>query len=486
MIVKIEGITNRNYVENLCLIFFPGAKFPVDEKPSPDVPMLTLTVEESEGQVSAHAVMSLGENSGQGSASRPLGAEMANKKAVGEAVLEAGKALCGHQPAWGFLTGIRPAKIAADMVKSGLDGAGVRRKLRNEYFLIPKKAALLTSIAQSEQEIVAMLPENSCSVYISIPFCPTRCAYCSFVSYSTKRLLSMIPEYLDRLDRDIRDTFALIKELGLKVATVYVGGGTPTTLTEDELDRMLTTVEECIDVDSLMEFTVEAGRPDTVTEEKMRVMLSHGVTRVSINPQTFNNDVLKNIGRAHTVEDFYRAYDIARSSGVKYINTDLIAGLPGEGFRSFSKSVDAVLKLRPDNITYHTFCVKKAADILKSDADIYSRTGGETQKSVDYSQLKSKGAGYFPYYIYRQKNSMGNLENVGFSLPGAEGLYNIFIMEEVHSIFAIGAGAATKMVAPGRIKRTFMPKYPYEYLAMSEEAIAAHYGKIREFFEETE
>ncbi|MCI8589800.1 MAG: coproporphyrinogen dehydrogenase HemZ [Clostridiales bacterium] len=484
MIVNITGNTNRNYVENLCLIFFPGSKFAKDEIYTEETPVLELLVEEDDEWVRAKASMKIGEQSASGSGERRLTVQMANKKAVGEAVLEAGRRLCGYQPAWGFLTGIRPAKIASDMLAEGCDAATVRRRLRNEYFLIPKKAALLTNIAVNEQNIIASLAENSCSVYISIPFCPTRCAYCSFVSYSTKRLLSMIPDYIERLVRDIDDTFAMIQKLGKKVVTVYIGGGTPTTLSADELSILLSAVERNVDVGQLLEYTVEAGRPDTVTAEKMSVLLAHGVTRVSINPQTFNEAVLDRIGRCHTVEDFYRAYDIARNSGVKYINADLIAGLPGEGFRTFAKSVDAILALRPDNITYHTFCVKKAADILRSNADIYSRTGGDTFKSVDYTQLKSKAAGYIPYYIYRQKNSMGNLENVGFALPGAEGLYNIFIIEEVHSIFAIGAGASTKMVGGGKIKRAFMPKYPYEYLAMSEEAITSYYEKIDEFFTE--
>lgn len=486
MIVKITGNTNRNYVENLCLIFFPGSKFAKDEVPTEDTPVLNLTVQEDEEQVRAHAVLCVGAQRAEGRGQRALSAQMANKKAVGEAVLEAGRSLCGYQPAWGFLTGIRPAKIAAELLAQGFDPVSVRRKLRNDYFLIPKKAALLTNIAVNEQNIIASLAENSCSVYISIPFCPTRCAYCSFVSYSTKRLLSMIPDYIERLVRDIDDTFAYIRRLGKEVVTVYIGGGTPTTLSAQELDILLSAVERNVDVHGLLEYTVEAGRPDTVTMEKMQVLLAHGVSRVSINPQTFNDAVLERIGRCHTVEDFYRAYDIARRSGVKYINADLIAGLPGEGFRKFSKSVDAILDLRPDNITYHTFCVKKASDILREDADIYSRTGGDTLKSVDYTQLRSKSAGYIPYYIYRQKNSMGNLENVGFCLPGAEGLYNIFIIEEVHSIFAIGAGASTKMVGGGKIKRAFMPKYPYEYLAMSEDAIAAYYRKLDEFFFENE
>ena len=319
MIVKINGNTNRNYVENLCLIFFPGSKFSQSEVQTDETPVLSLSVQEDADQIRAYARMSVGDICGEGSGCKSVQSEMANKKAVGEAVLEAGKKLCGYQPSWGFLTGIRPAKIAADMLREGLDPAAVRRRLRSEYFLIPKKAALLANIAVNEQNIVDNLDDNTCSVYLSIPFCPTRCAYCSFVSYSTKRLLSLIPEYLERLSRDLFDTFAMIRSLGKKVVTVYVGGGTPTTLSAQELDRLLLAIEKNVDVSSLMEFTVEAGRPDTITAEKMAVMLRHGVSRVSINPQTLNDAVLERIGRRHTTEDFYRAYDIARSSGVNIL-----------------------------------------------------------------------------------------------------------------------------------------------------------------------
>jgi oxygen-independent coproporphyrinogen-3 oxidase len=207
---------------------------------------------------------------------------------------------------------------------------------------------------------------------------------------------------------------------------------------------------------------------------------------MSINPQTVNDQILAHIGRRHTAEDFFRAYNIARESGIKYINTDLIAGLPGEGYASFSRSMDAMLKLRPENITVHTFCVKKAADIVRQDAGVYVRSSGDVEKSVNYSQVQATMAGYLPYYIYRQKNTVGNLENVGFALPGAEGLYNIYMMEEVHSIFAAGAGAVTKLVRfpENRIKRIFKPKYPYEYLALdfSEQANAERRREILEFF----
>ena len=232
---------------------------------------------------------------------------------------------------------------------------------------------------------------------------------------------------------------------------------------------------------------MEAGRPDTIDAEKIRVIKEHGVTRISINPQTLNDTVLEGIGRRHTAADFFKAFEIAREGGIPYINTDLIAGLPGEGYRSFSKSVDAVLALRPENFTVHTFCVKKAADVAKQGGDVYSAPGGDVIKSVDYSQLKAKSYGYIPYYLYKQKNTVGNLENVGFALPECEGRYNIYIMEEVHTIFAVGAGSVTKMVdrEHNMIERYFMPKYPYEYLSPenSEKIREEYFAKIRDFYD---
>jgi oxygen-independent coproporphyrinogen-3 oxidase len=225
-----------------------------------------------------------------------------------------------------------------------------------------------------------------------------------------------------------------------------------------------------------MEFTLEAGRQDTITEEKLAVAKEYGVTRVSVNPQTLNDDILKEIGRKHTVADFYRAFDIAKKSGIRDINVDLIAGLPGDDFKNFSETMDKIIDLAPTNITVHTFCVKKASDVLRNNSGIYSLTGGDASKSVSYSQLNTKFAGYKPYYMYRQKNTVGNLENVGFSIEGHEGIYNVLMMEEVQTIFAVGAGAVSKLVDyrgpksnQTRIKRIFNPKYPYEYLRMAEE-----------------
>jgi oxygen-independent coproporphyrinogen-3 oxidase len=255
---------------------------------------------------------------------------------------------------------------------------------------------------------------------------------------------------------------------------VYIGGGTPTTLSAEQLEMIFKKLSEHISLDSLAEFTLEAGRPDTITAEKLSVAKKYGVTRISVNPQTLSDEILREIGRRHTTEDFYRAYALAKESGIRDINVDLIAGLPGDDFKNFSDTIDKILELEPTNITVHTFCVKKAAEVLKQNTGIYSVSGDDAHKCISYSQLKTKFKGYKPYYMYKQKNAVGNLENVGFSIDGHEGLYNIFMMEELQTIFACGAGAVTKLVKRNEktgyndIKRLFNAKYPYEYLNVAE------------------
>lgn len=492
MIVKVEGAINKYYVQSLCMLFFPGAKFAEDECESDKVPVATVSLREAETGVEAFATIKLGSKVKTGSRFEKFKKEYTKNRtakiAVGIAVFEAGKRFFGSVPPWGILTGVRPAKIAAEMLDSGKTFSEVKKTLEKEYFLNPKKASLVTEIASIEKTIIDSTEESACSVYISIPFCPSRCAYCSFVSYATPRLISLIPDYLIRLASDIDRTFAAIKKLEQKVVTVYIGGGTPTILDETQLEFVLSKVAENVDVNSLKEFTVEAGRPDTVTKEKLDVMARYGVTRVSINPQTLNDAVLKQIVRKHTAEDFFRAYNIARESDIKYINTDLIAGLPGDTFERFAKTVDDIFEMRPDNVTVHTFCVKKSADILRENSDIYTKGGGDTPKSVAYALVKSKNAGYIPYYIYRQKNTVGNLENVGYALPGSEGLYNIYMMEDVHSVFACGAGGVTKLISKKNhtMARFAMPKYPYEYLDMNNypQKINDFYDGMIKFYEE--
>ncbi len=476
MILKIDGDINRYYVQTLCMVFFPGSTFGENESPKEGVPEITVSVyPDMEDSVTAYVSIKLNDRVCEATETVSLKEDINIAThaaiAVGRAIFAAGKELLGHIPPWGILTGIRPAKVAGSLLKNGKGVVRAKRILRDEYFLNPQKAALAVSVAATENRIIKKMPDNSCSVYISIPFCPSRCAYCSFVSYTTKRLLSMIDEYLDTLIKELEDTFNTINELGQKVVSIYIGGGTPTTLNTSQLKRLFDKINENINTTDLLEFTLEAGRPDTITEAKLRLAKENGVTRVSVNPQTLNDDILREIGRRHTTEDFYNAYDIAKKSGIKDINVDLIAGLPGDDFKNFSETIDKIIELQPSNITVHTFCVKKASDALRNNSNIYSINDTDTAKCVSYSQLKTKFASYKPYYMYRQKNTIGNLENVGFSLEGSEGYYNIFMMEEKQSIFAVGAGAVTKLVSYNSedksdyiIKRLFNAKYPYEYL----------------------
>ena len=488
MRLYIDGSVNKYYIQTLCMIFFPGSKFSDDEPVTEDTPEMWVTMRKSpEAGIDVTAKLSYRGQSAEAVRHydyvEGYTKERREKIALGDAVTSVCEEVMGYRSSWGMLTGVRPSKVATELLQKGMSKTRIRKELTKDYFVIPKKAALATDVAINEARLIGTPGKKDCSVYISIPFCPTRCAYCSFVSYTSKRLLSLIPDYLVRLVHDLEETFATIDRLGLRVRTIYVGGGTPTILEPDQLAYLLGAVEKMTDVRALEEYTLESGRPDTITHEKLAVAREYGVGRISVNPQTLCDEVLRNIGRAHNTEMFYKAYEIARASGIPVINTDLIAGLPGDSFKTFAASFDGIMALRPENVTVHTFCVKKSAELRQAGASIYSMRGGDTGKCVDYSQIKCAHEGYIPYYMYRQKNTVGNFENVGFALPGYEGLYNIYMMEEVHSIFAAGAGAVTKLVdyspvdgSPRYIERMFNPKYPYEYL--EEAGVTANREKL--------
>lgn len=491
MKLKLKGDVNVYYIQTLCMIFFPGAKFGAAEEEDADVPSLELELFETEESVKIAVNVTLGEKSASAEKEYPLDGRYDRDKTVklacGAAVISACGELLGYRPSWGMLTGVRPSKVATELLQSGMSRTRVKKTLSNEYFVSPKKAALATDVALNEQKLIASPDPRDCSVYVAIPFCPSRCSYCSFVSYTSSKLLSLIPEYLEHLVRDLEVTFSKINEMGLRVRTVYIGGGTPTILTADQLRVLLQKIAELTDVEALEEYTLESGRPDTITAEKLAVAKEYGISRICVNPQSLCDEVLQNIGRSHSSEDFLRAFDIARESGIQYINTDLIVGLPGDSFKTFSATFDKILALRPENITVHTFCVKKAAEILKQGSHVYSLRGGDAGKCVDYTQLKAQEVGYLPYYMYRQKNTVGNFENVGFALEGAEGRYNVYMMEEVHSIFAVGAGAVSKMVnyrpqngGKPVIDRLFYPKYPYEYL--KDESVGEKIAEMERFY----
>ena len=488
----LDGKINIYYIQTLCMIFFPGEKFGAGEESRENAPVLKLTLLEQEDGLFARVFASYEGHEASAERFQAYCADQDHAKTAklvcGAAVIAALGELLGYRPSWGMLTGVRPSKVATELLQTGLSKTRVKKLLTSDYFVIPKKAALATDVAINEQKIIGSPAKKDCSLYVSIPFCPTRCSYCSFVSYTSDKLLALIPEYLVHLAKDLEQTVRKIRELGLSIKTVYIGGGTPTILTADQLRFLLGKIAELVDVSSLEEYTLESGRPDTITAEKFAVAKQYGVTRVCVNPQSLCDEVLRSIGRSHNTEDFYRAFSIAKESGIPCINTDLIVGLPGDSFKTFSGTFDQILALRPENITVHTFCIKKASDILRqTGGQIYSMRGGDAGKCVDYTQLKSQQNGYLPYYMYRQKNTVGNLENVGFALEGYEGRYNIYMMEEVHSIFAAGAGAVSKLVdyrpddgGKPIIERQFYPKYPYEYLR--DESTEEKCRAIEEFY----
>lgn len=377
--------------------------------------------------------------------------------------------LMGFSLPWGILYGVRPARLMhATVEKSGLQKA--KEKFLSDR-VQEKKVRLALSVMESENKIIALSKSNSFSLYISIPFCPSRCSYCSFVSHSIENTKSLIEPYCELLCSEIEQIGSIAKSLSLRLETIYFGGGTPTTLSARELDSILCAVEKSFDLSFLREYTVEAGRPDTITEEKLKTLLSHNVGRISINPQTFCDSVLENIGRRHTSQQTVDAYNLARKVGFENINMDFIAGLNSDTLDGFKKSIDTAVSLSPESITVHNLALKSGA-YLATEKEFFDLGERNTAcKMIDYSFETLTENGYSPYYMYRQSKSLGNLENVGYSKQGCECLYNVFMMDETHSVFAAGAGAVTKLVDPvtAHIERIYNYKYPYEYLGNFDE-----------------
>ena len=372
---------------------------------------------------------------------------------------------------WGLLTGVRPVKLLRRLT-AAVGEEQALRYFRERLLCSDEKARLAAHTLHAEDAVLSLSVPHSCSLYVSVPFCPSRCSYCSFVSQTTERSRVLIPPYVGLLCREIEETGAVIRALGLRVESVYIGGGTPTTLSAPQLTAVMDAIRRHVDLSTAREYTVEAGRPDTVTRDKLLAIAAGGATRISINPQTLDDRVLEHIGRRHTVKQFYDAFETARAVGFDHINTDLIAGLPTDTADGFERSLEGVLHLSPESVTVHTLSMKRASHLVIRGRSEYDG-GGDTPRMVSYATRRLREEGYHSYYLYRQTRCVGNQENTGWAKDGHDGLYNVFMMDETHTVLGCGAGAVTKLKHPHGeyLERVFNFKFPYEYNDRFEEML---------------
>ena len=397
------------------------------------------------------------------------------KQAFYKAALNAGHPM----PVWGSLTGVRPGKLFLSLMNAGQTEAQAARTFRQEFGVSPERTELVRATTRAALRADASLEEKDVCLYLDVPFCPTRCAYCSFVSVEASRSLKLLPAYLEAQEKEMEAVARAVQEVGARVVSVYVGGGTPTTLSAEQLDRLCGRTRELFDLSACREFTVEAGRPDTVTEEKLLALKKNGVSRVSVNPQTMSDAVLAAIGRLHSTEDIYRAMELVRRIGGFEVNMDLIAGLPGDDPEQFAETVRKLIAMEPENITVHTLALKKGSRFTLEQTALPDAEA--VGKMLDNANALLSAADFSPYYLYRQKFMSGSFENVGWTRPGHDNLYNICIMEELTGILSMGAGGSTKLVENGSVERLMTPKYPREY-AERIDAVCEAKQKIIDFY----
>lgn len=395
------------------------------------------------------------------------------------------KLLCdftGLTQPWGILTGVRPVKLLRRLAEESSEEQAVK-KFEKDFFVSNEKIALSRETEHNERKILELSKPESFSLYVGIPFCPSRCSYCSFVMVSIERAEKLIEPYTKLLCEEIKRTAEIANKLGLRLETVYFGGGTPTTLSAEQLDTVLGTVNKSFDMSTCREFTVEAGRPDTIDIAKLFALKENKVDRISINPQTVNDEVLKTIGRKHTAQQFFDAFELARKCGFDNINTDLIAGLPTDTPESFKNSLDSIVRLNAECITVHTLCMKRASRLTTEGVTLDLQQSRDAREMLAYTQNILGQNEYIPYYMYRQSRMVGNLENVGWSKKGFESLYNVYVMDETHTILACGSGGVTKLKRnnPDYLERIFNFKYPYEYIDRFDELIQRKSG-IMQFY----
>ena len=489
MKLVLQGHDERYVVEQSLMNLFPG-ELPVYEPILPgDDTWAIISLREADERCHVTVELSVHGKAAAHTLDCPLSGtdfekEGQRRHAVARCFFLAARAVTGVTPPWGMLTGVRPDKPVTWALAEGKSPDQARAMLEDEYFVTPERAQLALETGAMALKASRRLAPKDIDIYVGIPFCPTRCAYCSFVSQSVERSFALVPPYVDALIEEIKAGGRMVREQGLRARAFYMGGGTPTTLTAEQMDRVLTAFEESFDTLPCEEITVEAGRPDTITAEKLAVLKSHGVTRVSVNPQTMEDHVLRAIGRHHSAGDIEAAMELVDKFGFPHVNMDLIAGLPEDTPEGFRRSLDRCLSFGTDNVTVHTLALKKGSRILTEGLTIPGPDA--VSEMLDYAAPVLRRAGYAPYYLYRQKYMSGSFENVGWSRPGAECWYNIDIMSELCSILSFGAGGSTKMVEPGtnHIERVFNLKYPKEYTERPEKclanqaAFAAFYGNL--------
>lgn len=473
-------VKNHNFhfeLENLTRLFFPNEKITVIRDFSEPQPPYIYT------EVSDKITISVNIGSFNKSETAVKKLTDDDNELVSAQLLY--KLLCdftGLTQPWGILTGVRPVKLLRKLAEESNEEQAVK-KFENDFFVSNEKTALSRETEHNERKILELSRPESFSLYVGIPFCPSRCSYCSFVMASIERAEKLIEPYTKLLCEEIKRTAEIANKLGLRLETVYFGGGTPTTLSAEQLDTVLRTVNKSFDMSTCREFTVEAGRPDTIDIAKLFALKENKVDRISINPQTTNDEVLKTIGRKHTAQQFFDAFELARKCGFDNINTDLIAGLPTDTPESFKNSLDSIVKLNAECITVHTLCMKRASRLTTEGVTLDLQQARDAREMLAYTQNILGQNGYIPYYMYRQSRMVGNLENVGWSKKGFESLYNVYVMDETHTILACGSGGVTKLKRnnPDYLERIFNFKYPYEYIDRFDELIQRKSG-IMQFY----
>ena len=471
----LSGPAFRYECENLCRLFFPYSPVKVElwEQPLPpspaEGPWAWTSIEKGENAYQYRVIVSDQGRLLERHGSAPDLQEYAMTNLLYGAFVE----LTGTHPAWGMLTGIHPVKLLRQYVEELGEEVGMRRFL-DHCHVTPPKAELARRVLHAQAPAVEALNENDFSLYVSIPFCPTRCAYCSFVSQDVEHAKKLMDPYFQLLLVELEKVSQVTRDLGLSPVTVYIGGGTPTTLSAAQLSALCGKIRQVFDLSRCTEFTVEAGRPDTITEEKLLALREADITRISINPQSLSDQVLKNIGRRHTAQDIVEAFQLAQRLGFENINADLIVGLPGDNLESFQKTLRGVIGLGASNVTVHSLALKRSARLNApgGDLSLHSKSQ-ETAAMMDYSIQQLTQAGFEPYYLYRQTRMAGNLENTGWAKPGTVCRYNIYTMDESSSVIACGAGGVSKLKDPysGRLERIFNFKHPAEYITRNQEIL---------------